>query len=174
MPYNMEYALPSHNYHTATDMSGSDLFSVHLPSAHDAMTAAQSLGDSMTVNESQVNQVVTSMNNAQKQQQQQALAASLQAVPKVKRQDDIWTGMCRCRICNRLGYPNIANSHQTTMRRENYGSEKSNSEMKFLSHRNCVSFFFRRRRRRRLRGRRVAWCDVLGRKTGNAGKSKRV
>lgn len=92
----MEYALPSHNYHTATDMSGTDLFSVHLPSAHDALTAAQNLGaaDSMSVNESQVNQVVTSLNNAQKQQQQQqAMAASLQGVPKVKRQDDIWTGM---------------------------------------------------------------------------------
>lgn len=77
-------------------MSGSDLFSVHLPSAHDALTAAQSMGaaDSMSVNESQVNQVVTSLNNAQKQQQQQqAMAAGLQAVPKVKRQDDIWTGM---------------------------------------------------------------------------------
>lgn len=95
LPYNMEYALPSHNYHTATDMSGSDLFSVHLPSAHDALSAAQSLGaaDGMTVNESQVNQVVSSLNNAQKQQQQQqAIAAGLQAVPKVKRQDDIWTG----------------------------------------------------------------------------------
>lgn len=92
----MEYALPSHNYHTATDMSGSDLFSVHLPSPHDALTAAQNMNaaESMAVNESQVNQVVTSLNNAQKQQQQQqALAASLQAVPKVKRQDDIWTGM---------------------------------------------------------------------------------
>lgn len=94
MPYNMEYALPSHNYHTATDMSGSDLFSVHLPSAHDALSAAQSLGgpDGMTVNESQVNQVVTSLNNASKQQQQQQVVAGLQSVPKVKRQDDLWTG----------------------------------------------------------------------------------
>lgn len=33
MPYNMEYALPSHNYHTTAELNGGDLFSMPLQQA---------------------------------------------------------------------------------------------------------------------------------------------
>lgn len=89
LPYNMEYnmALPSHNYHTTSELNGSDLFSVQIPNGQEAL-AAHGLGGGESVSaESQVNQVVSSLTNASK-----GSVLGIQSVPKVKRQDDIWTG----------------------------------------------------------------------------------
>lgn len=42
LPYNMEYALPSHNYHTTAELNGGDLFSMPLQqAAQDSLAAAQ-------------------------------------------------------------------------------------------------------------------------------------
>lgn len=81
MPYNMEYAIPSHSYHA----EGSDLYSLHVPANTEAITHHNP--ESMTA-ESNLNQVVNLQNNTNGQN-----LVGLQSVPKVKRQDrDIWTG----------------------------------------------------------------------------------
>lgn len=93
LPYNMDYALPSHNYHTTAELNGNDLFSVQMPSAQEALTAAHGLGGSESLAaESQVNQVVSQLGNASKHQAAVVAGLSMPSVPKVKRQDDIWSG----------------------------------------------------------------------------------
>lgn len=101
VPYNMEYALPSHNYHTTAELNGSDLFSMQLPqAATDQLSqfaaqpnaAASGLAESVAA-ESQVNPVVASYQTAQNKASQITQPIIGQpTVSKVKRQDDIWTG----------------------------------------------------------------------------------
>lgn len=87
----MDYALPSHNYHTTADINGGDLFSMPIGSGPDSL-GTQSLGvgggESIAA-ESQVSQVVTNLSNATKGQ----TVVNVQQMPKVKRQDDVWSGM---------------------------------------------------------------------------------
>lgn len=87
----MDYALPSHNYHTTADFGGNDLFSqLQMPGTHDALSAAQNIGGESLGSESQVNQVVANLNAQNKQNLANAAAGQ---VPKVKRQDDqFWSG----------------------------------------------------------------------------------
>lgn len=101
LPYNMEYALPSHNYHTTAELNGGDLFSMPLQqAAHDISVqpaAAHSFtSEAIAQSESQMSPVVASLTAQQKSGQiTQPFAsqiASAQSAPKVKRQDDIWTG----------------------------------------------------------------------------------
>lgn len=100
LPYNMEYALPSHNYHTTAELNGGDLFSMPLQqSAQESLAAAAgqpaqaaSFASAEAIPaESQLNPVVASLTAQQKAQMSQPLL-SAQGAPKVKRQDDIWTG----------------------------------------------------------------------------------
>lgn len=87
MPYNMEYTLPSHSYHTG-DLGANDLYSLHM-AGHDASSGSSHSGsEGMTGAESALNHVVNLQNNTQGQQ-----IVGLQTVAKVKRQDkDMWTG----------------------------------------------------------------------------------
>jgi len=98
LPYNMEYALPSHNYHTTAELNGGDLFSMPLQqAAHDvnvqpAATHTYS-EQALAPSESQLNQVITGFTAQQKSAQIQAQPlVAAQPGAKVKRQDDIWTG----------------------------------------------------------------------------------
>lgn len=105
MPYNMEYALPSHSYHAGGaggDMSANELYSLHMAAAgggtggHEANGGVANGGaggvvsnglEGMTA-ESSLTHVVN-LNNAT----QLGGFVGLQAVPKVKRQDkDMWAG----------------------------------------------------------------------------------
>lgn len=98
----MEYALPSHNYHTTAELNGgADLFSMPLQqaAAHDLSVqpaAAHSFtSEAIAPQESQLSPVVASLTAQQKSGQITQFTnqiASAQAAPKVKRQDDIWTG----------------------------------------------------------------------------------
>lgn len=97
VPYNMEYALPSHNYHTTAELNGSDLFSMQLPqSAADSLAIAQphsaQLGAESLAAESQMNPVVAQFAAQQKSSIAQPIVNSQPTVSKVKRHDDIWTG----------------------------------------------------------------------------------
>lgn len=86
----MDYALPSHNYHTTADLNGGDLFSMPIQSGQEAL-GPHSLGISggeAIASESQLSQVVANLNNATKGQ----ALVNVQSVPKVKRQDEVWTG----------------------------------------------------------------------------------
>lgn len=92
----MEYALPSHNYHTTAELNGGDLFSMPLSQAtHDAVSAVQPAASHQYAesisSESQLNPIVASLNAQQKAHMQQPMVAA-QTAPKVKRQDDVWTG----------------------------------------------------------------------------------
>lgn len=121
MPYNMDYAMPSHQYHTTADMAANDLYSLHMATGpHDGGVGAvasgmQTHGDGSLGAESQLSQVVNlagtlapqqqqqlqqqqlqqqqqQQHQQQLQQQQQSLVG-LSSVPKVKRQDrDLWAG----------------------------------------------------------------------------------
>lgn len=101
LPYNMEYALPSHNYHTTAELNGGDLFSMPLQQSAQESLAAAAAGQPQQAasfasaeaipSESQLNPVVASLTAQQKAQMGQPLL-SAQGAPKVKRQDDIWTG----------------------------------------------------------------------------------
>lgn len=109
MPYNMEYALPSHAYHAAgggtagSDMSANELYSLHMAAAGGGQAGGaaggndgnnggsggviSNGGEGMTA-ESSLTHVVN-LNNAT----QLGGFVGLQAVPKVKRQDkDMWAG----------------------------------------------------------------------------------
>lgn len=93
----MEYALPSHNYHTTAELNGGDLFSMPLQqAAHDAVNvqpaATQTFSESLAPSESQINQVITGYTAQQKSAQIQAQPLVAQPGAKVKRQDDVWTG----------------------------------------------------------------------------------
>lgn len=110
LPYNMEYALPSHNYHATAELnSGNDLFSMPLqqsaqetfaaavaaplqPAAAASFTAAEALPA-----ESQLNPIVASLAAQQKAQITQPILNAQGTATKVKRQDDIWTGKSRPR-----------------------------------------------------------------------------
>jgi len=99
LPYNMEYALPSHNYHTTAELNGGDLFSMPLQQAAQDSLAAQPQAQAATFTaeavpaESQLNPVVASFTAQQKSAQiTQPILGSQSSAPKVKRQDDIWTG----------------------------------------------------------------------------------
>lgn len=86
----MDYALPSHNYHTTAELNGGDLFSVPISSGQESL-GPHSLGlggGEAIASESQISQVVANLNNATKGQ----TVVSVQSVPKVKRQDEVWTG----------------------------------------------------------------------------------
>lgn len=92
----MEYALPSHNYHTTAELNGGDLFSMPLQqAAHDSLSvqpaASNAFGQEALPSESQLNPVVASLTAQQKSHlvQPQMIA---QPAQKVKRQDDVWTG----------------------------------------------------------------------------------
>lgn len=101
LPYNMEYALPSHNYHTTAELNGGDLFSMPLQqSAQESLAAAAAAQPQAAASyasaeaipaESQLNPVVASLTAQQKAQLAQPMLTQGGA-PKVKRQDDIWTG----------------------------------------------------------------------------------
>lgn len=92
MPYNMEYALPSHAYHT--ELGNNDLYAMHMAAAasgHDPATAAAVANhglESMTA-ESSLSHVVNLQNGTLGQS-----IVGLQTVPKVKRQDreNLWAG----------------------------------------------------------------------------------
>lgn len=93
----MDYALPSHQYHTTAELGGSDLFSVPIQSAQEQINAhnlglagVHGAGDQTIASESQINQVVANLNNAAKSQT--LVNVPNVQVPKVKRQDDVWTG----------------------------------------------------------------------------------
>lgn len=92
----MEYALPSHNYHTTAELNGGDLFSMPLQqAAHDGVSAIQPAASHQFAaealpQESQLSPVIASLNAQQKAHMQPMIAA--QTAPKVKRQDDVWTG----------------------------------------------------------------------------------
>lgn len=102
LPYNMEYALPSHNYHTTAELNGGDLFSMPLQqSAQETLAAAAAAQPAAAASyasaeavpaESQLNPVVASLTAQQKAQITQPLLSAQGTAPKVKRQDDIWTG----------------------------------------------------------------------------------
>lgn len=94
----MEYALPSHNYHTTAELNGGDLFSMPLQqAAHDNVAlqpaGTQNFAAEALPSESQLSPVLASLTAQHKSAQitQPMLATSPQ---KVKRQDDIWTGNC--------------------------------------------------------------------------------
>lgn len=92
----MEYALPSHNYHTTAELNGGDLFSMPLQqAAHDVQNlqpaASHQFGTEILPQESQMSPVVASLTAQQKSHIQQPVI-SAQTTQKVKRQDDIWTG----------------------------------------------------------------------------------
>lgn len=101
----MEYALPSHNYHTTAELNGGDLFSMPLQqSAQESLAAAAAAQPAQAASftaaevvpaESQLNPVVASLTAQQKAQISQPLLSAQGTAPKVKRQDDIWTGNCR-------------------------------------------------------------------------------
>lgn len=96
LPYNMEYALPSHNYHTTAELNGGDLFSMPLQqAAHDALSVQPAAAHTFTSeaiapSESQLSPVVASL-TAQQKSHLQPMMGNIQTA-KVKRQDDIWTG----------------------------------------------------------------------------------
>lgn len=92
----MEYALPSHNFHTTAELNGGDFFSMPLQQAHDISGAQQAAAHSFpsegnAPSESQINQVVAGF-NAQQKASQISQPMITQNGAKVKRQDDIWTG----------------------------------------------------------------------------------
>lgn len=95
----MEYALPSHNYHTTAELNGGDLFSMPLQqAAHDAVAvqpaATQTFSEAaLAPSESQLSPVITGYTAQQKSAQIQAQPlVAAQPGAKVKRQDDVWTG----------------------------------------------------------------------------------
>lgn len=98
LPYNMEYALPSHNYHTTAELNGGDLFSMPLQqAAHESVAAVQPaasnpFGAEALPAESQLSPVVASLTAQQKSHILQPQMVAAQTAPKVKRQDDVWTG----------------------------------------------------------------------------------
>lgn len=86
MPYNMEYAIPSHSYHGG-EMAGNELYSLHVPAGHEAIAQPHHI-EGVAAAESTVNQVVNLQNATNGQ-----TLAGLHAISKVKRQDrDIWAG----------------------------------------------------------------------------------
>lgn len=92
----MEYALPSHNYHTTAELNGGDLFSMPLQqAAHDVQSlqpqATHTFGTEVLPSESQMSPIIASLNAQQKSHITQP-AIQAQTTQKVKRQDDIWTG----------------------------------------------------------------------------------
>lgn len=93
----MEYALPSHNYHTTAELNGGDLFSMPLQqAAHDNVqlqqAASHNFGAEALPAESQLSPVLASLSAQQKSAQITQPMVSAQTGQKVKRQDDIWTG----------------------------------------------------------------------------------
>lgn len=86
----MDYALPSHNYHTTADLNGADLFSVPISSGQEGLNhhGLGIGGGESAAAESQVSPVVANINSLTKGQS----VVGVQPVPKVKRQDDVWTG----------------------------------------------------------------------------------
>lgn len=93
----MEYALPSHNYHTTAELNGGDLFSMPLQqAAHDAVAVQPAAAHTFTSEaispaESQLSPVIASLTAQQKAHVTQPMLAT-QTGAKVKRQDDVWTG----------------------------------------------------------------------------------
>lgn len=92
----MEYALPSHNYHTTAELNGGDLFSMPLQqAAHDTVAvqpaATQTFSEALAPSESQLNPVIAGFTAQQKAHVQQPLVTTTTGA-KVKRQDDVWTG----------------------------------------------------------------------------------
>lgn len=90
----MEYALPSHNYHTTAELNGGDLFSMPLQQAtHENVqlqqAASQNFAAEALPSESQLSPVLASLNAQQKSAQ---ITQPMIAAQKVKRQDDVWTG----------------------------------------------------------------------------------
>lgn len=93
----MEYALPSHNYHTTAELNGGDLFSMPLQqAAHDNLAiqpaASHNFAAEALPAESQLSPVLASLSAQQKSAQIQQPMVSAQTGQKVKRQDDVWTG----------------------------------------------------------------------------------
>lgn len=90
----MEYALPSHNYHTTAELNGGDLFSMPLQQAtHENVqlqsAATQNFAAEALPSESQLSPVLASLTAQQKSTQ---ITQPMMAAQKVKRQDDVWTG----------------------------------------------------------------------------------
>lgn len=84
MPYNMEYALPSHSYHS-TDLGAHDLYSLQMSGGHEHVA---SHGLEGLAAESSISHIVNLHNATQPQG-----LVGLQSVAKVKRQDkDMWAG----------------------------------------------------------------------------------
>lgn len=84
MPYNMEYTLPSHSYHS-TDLGASDIYSLQMSGGHDHVA---SHGLEGLAAESSLSHIVNLHNATQPQG-----LVGLQTVAKVKRQDkDMWAG----------------------------------------------------------------------------------
>lgn len=107
LPYNMEYALPSHNYHTTAELNGGDLFSMPLQqAAQESLAAAaaqpQQYNAEAIQAESQLNPVIASLTAQQKSQITQPILGAQTNAPKVKRQDDIWTGIYSFRKIKRF------------------------------------------------------------------------
>ncbi|KAJ6637626.1 hypothetical protein Bhyg_10357 [Pseudolycoriella hygida] len=88
MPYNMEYALPSHSYHSTSDLGASDLYSLHMSGGHEHVAPHSLEG---LAAESSISHIVNLHNATQPQG-----LVGLQTVTKVKRQDkDMWAGLRR-------------------------------------------------------------------------------
>lgn len=101
----MEYALPSHNYHTTAELNGGDLFSMPLQqAAHDNVqqlqqaASAHNFAAEALPAESQLSPVLASLSAQQKSAQITQPMVSAQTGQKVKRQDDIWTGNLQIKV----------------------------------------------------------------------------
>lgn len=93
----MEYALPSHNYHTTAELNGGDLFSMPLQqAANDHVqiqpAATHNFAAEALPAESQLSPVLASLSAQQKSAQISQPMVAAQTAQKVKRQDDVWTG----------------------------------------------------------------------------------